>query len=141
MISYVPLSSAISGAASGVGLSAVGGMANKTWGRLGDSPVIGAGTWAGSTCAVSCTGWGERFLTHAVAHDVHARMVHGGASLEEAVRAVVWDELQVRSPGSGGLVAIDKDGNVELCFNTRGMYRGWIDDAGRSSVEIFGRAG
>jgi beta-aspartyl-peptidase (threonine type) len=118
--------------------TSTGGMANKAWGRVGDSPVIGAGTWAGTTCAVSCTGWGERFLTDAVAHDVHARMVHGRASLRESVRSIVLDELQARPPGSGGLVAIDRDGNVELCFNTRGMYRGWIDEAGRSSVEIFG---
>ena len=118
--------------------TSTGGMANKAWGRVGDSPIIGAGTWAGRLCAVSCTGWGERFIRHAVAHDVHARMAHGGASLRTAVEGVIWDELHAAVPRSGGLIAIDHDGNVELCFNTPGMYRGWVGQDGEASVAIYG---
>lgn len=118
--------------------TSTGGMADKTWGRVGDSPIIGAGTWASQHCAVSCTGWGERFIRHAVAHNVHARMAYGGATLHQAVEAVIWDELHTRVPRSGGLIAVDGDGNVELCFNTPGMYRGWIGEDGRASVGIYG---
>ncbi|NNF26291.1 MAG: hypothetical protein HKN73_03590, partial [Gemmatimonadetes bacterium] len=78
--------------------TSTGGMANKTWGRVGDTPIIGAGTYASETCAVSCTGWGERFIERAVAHQVHARMELAGATLEEAVQAVVWEELHTLVP-------------------------------------------
>jgi beta-aspartyl-peptidase (threonine type) len=117
--------------------TSTGGMANKTWGRVGDSPIIGAGTYASRLCAVSCTGWGEFFIRHAVAHDVHARMAHGGVGLTPAVHGVIWDTLEAQVPGAGGLVAIDGDGNVELCFNTPGMYRGWIDGDGAHHVAIY----
>ena len=112
-------------------------MANKTWGRVGDSPIIGAGTYAGSLCAVSCTGWGEYFIRHAVAYDVHARMAYLNASIGEAARAVIWDTLEASVSGSGGLVAIDSEGRVELRFNTPGMYRGWMPEAGEPVVAIF----
>jgi len=118
--------------------TSTGGMANKTWGRVGDSPIIGAGTYAGPCCAVSCTGWGEYFIRNAVAYDVHARMAHGGRTLRDAVHGVIWEELESQVPGSGGLVAIDHHGNVELCFNTPGMYRGWIDEDGRHAIDIYG---
>ena len=117
--------------------TSTGGMANKTWGRVGDSPIIGAGTYAGEQCAVSCTGWGEYFITHAVAYDVHARMEYAGLSLAEAADAVVRGKLEARVPGAGGLIAIDGDGNVEMCFSTEGMYRGWVDESGRRTVAIF----
>jgi beta-aspartyl-peptidase (threonine type) len=117
--------------------TSTGGMANKTWGRVGDSPIIGAGTYASRLCAVSCTGWGEYFIRHAIAHDVHARMAHGGVSLARAVHGVIWDTLEAQVPGAGGLVAIDRDGNVELCFNTPGMYRGWIDSGGAHHVAVY----
>jgi len=113
-------------------------MANKLWGRVGDTPIIGAGTYASNRCAVSCTGWGEYFIRNATAFDVHARMEHADASLAEAVRAAVFDVLGMQVPRSGGLVAIDSEGHVELCFNTPGMYRGWIGANGEPHVDIFG---
>lgn len=118
--------------------TSTGGMANKAWGRVGDTPVIGAGTYASELCAVSCTGWGEYFIRNVVAYDVHARMAYASASLAEAVRWVIWDQLNRQVPGSGGLVAIDADGNVEVGFNTPGMYRGWVNQKGEISVEIYG---
>ena len=117
--------------------TSTGGMANKSWGRVGDSPVIGAGTYAGDKCAVSCTGWGEYFITHSVAYDVHARMEYAGLSLADAADAVVRGKLEARVPGAGGLVAIDRAGKVEMCFTTEGMYRGWVDESGRTTVAIF----
>lgn len=117
--------------------TSTGGMANKTWGRVGDSPVIGAGTYASDLCAVSCTGWGEYFIRLAAAYDVHARMEHGGATLAEAVRGVVFERLHRVVPGSGGMVAIDRAGHVQLEFNTPGMYRGWMRLGGDSHIAIF----
>lgn len=117
--------------------TSTGGMANKSWGRVGDTPIIGAGTYAGDRCAVSCTGWGERFIERAVAHQVHARMELAGATLDEAVHAVVWDELHALIPGSGGLVAIDAGGQIVHSFNTAGMYRGWIGRDGRPHVAVY----
>jgi beta-aspartyl-peptidase (threonine type) len=117
--------------------TSTGGSANKKWGRIGDSPVIAAGTYAGSHCGVSCTGWGEYFIRHAVAHDIQARMAYLGISLREAARQVVMEVLEDQRPGLGGLVAMDREGNVEMSFNTRGMYRGWVDSEGRIEVGIF----
>jgi len=121
--------------------TSTGGMANKTWGRVGDSPIIAAGTYASSLCAVSCTGWGEYFIRHVAAYDVQARMRYGGETLAEATRGVIWDTLDDVVPGSGGLVAIDCEGRVEFAFNTSGMYRGWIDIDGRSDIAIHGGRG
>lgn len=117
--------------------TSTGGMANKKWGRVGDSPVPGAGTWASPRCGVSCTGWGEYFIRNAVAHDVDARMAHGGRTLGEAAREVVLGTLQDQMPGLGGLVALDAAGHVEMVFSTGGMYRGWIDHDGRTEVAIY----
>lgn len=117
--------------------TSTGGSANKKWGRIGDSPIIGAGTYAGSHAAVSCTGWGEYFIRHAVAHDVQARMAYRGISLGEAAHQVVMEKLEADRTGLGGLVAMDRDGNVEMAYNTRGMYRGWVDQDGRPEVGIF----
>lgn len=117
--------------------TSTGGMANKRWGRVGDSPIIGAGTYASDLCAVSCTGWGEHFIRNAAAYDVHARMAHAGATLSDAVRGVVFDTLQAQVPGSGGLIALDSDGNAELSFNTPGMYRGRIGPDGEPRVGIY----
>jgi beta-aspartyl-peptidase (threonine type) len=117
--------------------TSTGGSANKKWGRIGDSPVVGAGTYAGSHCGVSCTGWGEYFIRHAVAHDIQARMAYLGLSLREAAEQVVMERLEEHRKGLGGVVAMDRDGHVEMCFNTRGMYRGWVDEAGRKQVAIF----
>lgn len=104
--------------------TSTGGMMAKRHGRIGDSPVIGAGTWAdNATCAVSCTGHGEFFIRHAVAHSIAARMAFGGESLTAAAHAVVMNEL-VEAGGSGGIIAVDHLGNAAMVFNTKGMFRG-----------------
>ena len=100
-------------------------MTNKRWGRIGDSPVIGAGTYADNAgCAVSATGHGEYFIRHAVAHDICARVRYLGDSLETAAGAVVNDRL-VKAGGAGGVIAVDRNGAVAMPFNTEGMYRGY----------------
>lgn len=111
--------------------TSTGGMTNKRWNRLGDTPVIGAGTYAdNATCAVSCTGHGEYFIRYAVAHDVSARMEYGGASLEDAANQVIMKKL-VEKGGEGGLIAIDKNGNIALPFNSEGMYRAFAKPGAR----------
>ncbi len=120
--------------------TSTGGMANKKWGRVGDSPIIGAGTYAGSHCAVSCTGWGEYFIRNAVAHDIQARMAYLGVSLEEAVRQVVLEKLEAQRKGLGGVVAMDRAGNGRMGFNTLGMYRGWVGEEGRVRVAVYEEA-
>ncbi|AVS84640.1 beta-aspartyl-peptidase, partial [Paracidovorax avenae] len=104
--------------------TSTGGMTNKRPGRVGDSPLIGAGTYADDrTAAVSCTGHGESFIRVAAAHDVCARMAYGGLGLAQAADAVVHGALAAIG-GTGGLIAVDRLGNVCLPFNTEGMYRG-----------------
>lgn len=104
--------------------TSTGGMTNKRVGRIGDSPLIGAGTYADDrTAAVSCTGSGEMFIRVAAAYDVCARMAYGGATLEAATHAVVQQSLPAIG-GSGGLIAVDRHGNLSLAFNSEGMYRG-----------------
>jgi beta-aspartyl-peptidase (threonine type) len=117
--------------------TSTGGMTNKKWGRIGDSPIIGAGTYANSQCAVSGTGWGEFFIRNAVAYDICARMEHGGASLAGAADAVIMGKLEAQEQNTGGVIAMDRDGNIAAPFNTAGMYRGWIDQDGRVTVHIF----
>lgn len=103
--------------------TSTGGMTNKRWGRVGDSPLIGAGTWADDrTCAVSCTGHGEHFMRHVVGYDIACLMEYRGLSLAEACRVVVFDKLAPVG-GEGGLVAVDAAGNIALPFNSDGMYR------------------
>jgi beta-aspartyl-peptidase (threonine type) len=117
--------------------TSTGGMTNKRWGRIGDTPVIGSGTYANNkTCAVSCTGHGEYFLRAVVAYDVSCLMEYKGLSLEEAARIVVNEKL-VESSGEGGLVAVDKEGNVTMPFNSDGMYRGFMRSDGTSFIGIF----
>jgi beta-aspartyl-peptidase (threonine type) len=104
--------------------TSTGGMTNKRVGRIGDSPLIGAGTYADDrTAAVSCTGSGEMFIRVAAAYDICARMAYGGATLEAATHAVVHQSLPAIG-GTGGLIAVDRHGNLSLAFNTEGMYRG-----------------
>jgi beta-aspartyl-peptidase (threonine type) len=104
--------------------TSTGGMTNKRVGRIGDSPLIGAGTYADDrTAAVSCTGSGEMFIRVAAAYDVCARMAYGGATLAAATHAVVQQSLPAIG-GTGGLIALDRHGNLSLAFNTEGMYRG-----------------
>jgi len=117
--------------------TSTGGSANKKWGRIGDSPVIAAGTYAGSHCGVSCTGWGEYFIRHAVAHQIQARMALAGRSLAQAAHEVIMEELENHRPGLGGIVAMDRQGNVQMSYNTQGMYRGWVDENGTVRVGIF----
>jgi beta-aspartyl-peptidase (threonine type) len=117
--------------------TSTGGMTNKRFGRVGDSPLIGAGTWADERCAVSGTGWGEFFIRNAVAHDIAARMAYGGASLAEATDAVILQRLP-ESGGDGGAIAVDRDGNIAMPFSTSGMYRGWVKLDGSRGTAIFG---
>jgi L-asparaginase / beta-aspartyl-peptidase len=125
--------------------TSTGGMTNKRPGRVGDSPVIGAGTYADNrTAAVSCTGTGEMFIRTAAAYDICARMAYAGVSLEEAAREVVMNVLPAIS-GRGGVIAVDAQGNLSLPFNTEGMYRGWarVGEAPVSAIhaeEDSGRA-
>lgn len=114
-----------------------GGMTNKRPGRVGDSPIVGAGLYANdATCAVACTGTGEMFIRAVAAHDVHARMLYAGASLDQAADDVVMRALPAIR-GEGGLVAIDRAGNVAMPFNTAGMYRGWLRQGGTPQTAIF----
>ena len=116
--------------------TSTGGMTYKRFGRVGDSPVIGAGTYADNqSCAVSCTGDGEYFIRSVVAHDIAARMLYGGKSLKEAAAGAV--EKVGKLGGGGGLVAIDHAGNFAMPFNTSGMYRGSIGPEGKPNVQIY----
>jgi beta-aspartyl-peptidase (threonine type) len=112
-------------------------MTNKRPGRVGDSPLVGAGFYANdATCAVSATGTGEMFIRAVAAHDVHARMHYAGVPLEEAANEVVMRSLAAIG-GEGGLIAIDKAGNIAMPFNSAGMYRGWMRQGGTPQTAIF----
>lgn len=116
--------------------TSTGGMVLKKYGRIGDAPIIGAGTWADDRCAVSATGWGEYFIRLNVAHDICARMRYGGDSLAKAADTVVMERVPALG-GNGGVIALDSKGNVRLPFNTSGMYRGYIDAKGKRDVAIY----
>jgi beta-aspartyl-peptidase (threonine type) len=117
--------------------TSTGGMTNKKYGRIGDSPIIGAGTYANNaTCAISCTGHGEFFIRYAVAHDVSALMEYKNMTLEAAGNEVINNKL-VKAEGSGGLISIDKNGNVAMPFNTAGMYRGYMLDDKKATTLIY----
>jgi beta-aspartyl-peptidase (threonine type) len=113
-----------------------GGMTFKKHGRIGDSPIIGAGTYANDSCGVSATGHGEFFIRYAVAHDICARVAYRGITVAEAAEEVVMQVL-VDAGGSGGVVALDADGQPSMVFNSEGMYRGWISAAGEPRVAIY----
>lgn len=118
--------------------TSTGGMTNKRFGRIGDSPIIGAGTYANNrTCAVSCTGHGEYFIRATVAHDISALMEYGKMTVEQAAETVVMDKL-VEMGGSGGIIAIDAKGNIAMPFNTNGMYRGHVNSSGNVTIKIYG---
>lgn len=120
------------------GGTSTGGMTNKRFGRIGDSPVVGAGTYANNaTCAISCTGHGEYFLRAVVAHDVSCLMEYKGLSLQEACNTVIKDKL-VKMGGEGGLIAVDAKGNHDFCFNSAGMYRGMRNSEGKELVAFYG---
>lgn len=116
--------------------TSTGGITNKQFGRIGDSPIIGAGTYANNqTCAVSCTGDGEYFIREDVAHDVSAMMEYRKMALKEAAQAAI-DKVG-KLGGDGGLIAIDRDGNFAMPFNTTGMYRGAVGPDGKIQVAIY----
>ncbi len=117
--------------------TSTGGMTNKKWQRIGDSPIIGAGTYANDlSCAVSCTGHGESFIRAVAAYDVHALMAYKGLSLQQAVHTVVHEKLP-KLDGDGGLIAVDREGGVVLDFNCSGMYRGHVGPDGECHTAIF----
>ncbi len=117
--------------------TSTGGMTNKRWGRIGDSPVIGAGTYADDeTCGVSATGHGEFFIREAAAHSVCARMAFGAASLQDAAHAVIFEQLDPIG-GTGGVIALDAQGALAMPFNTPGMYRAYRFSDGVADVFIW----
>jgi L-asparaginase / beta-aspartyl-peptidase len=116
--------------------TSTGGMSNKKWSRVGDSPIIGAGTFATDNCGVSGTGWGEFYIRAVVAHDICARVEYRGDSLKAAAEEVV-NKIVPAMGGDGGAIALDKDGNIAMPFNTAGMSRGWINPDGTRGTAIF----
>lgn len=118
--------------------TSTGGMTNKKFGRVGDTPIIGSGTYAkNNTCAVSATGHGEYFIRAVVAHDISCLMEYKNLSLKEACEEVVKNKL-VKLEGEGGVIAVDHLGNIELCFNSSGMYRASASSNTEDLVEIYG---
>lgn len=117
--------------------TSTGGMTNKRWGRIGDAPIIGAGTYANNnTCGVSSTGWGEFFIRAMVAHDISALMDYKGLTLQESSKLVIQEKVP-KLGGDGGIIAIDKYGNIVMEFNTAGMYRASMSDKGELTVGIY----
>ncbi len=118
--------------------TSTGGMTNKRFGRIGDSPMIGSGTYANNhTCAVSCTGSGEFFIRGVVAYDVSCLMEYKGLSLKEAAQLVIHDRI-LKIKGDGGLIAVDAQGSITMPFNTEGMYRGLKSSDGSYTIAIYG---
>jgi beta-aspartyl-peptidase (threonine type) len=114
--------------------TSTGGLTNKKWGRVGDSPIIGAGTYANNeSCAVSCTGTGEYFIRHSIAFHVHALMAYKGMSLDDAL---VHLTEKVLEPDIGGLIAVDKKGRISMHTNTPGMARAAADSTGKVEVKL-----
>jgi beta-aspartyl-peptidase (threonine type) len=119
------------------GATSTGGMTNKKYGRIGDSPMIGAGTYANNrTCAISCTGHGEMFIRSVAAYDVSCLMEYKGMSLQEAMDVVVNDKL-LKMNGEGGMIGVDAAGNPAMVFNSAGMYRGTKNSKGVNEVSIY----
>lgn len=116
--------------------TSTGGMTNKRFGRVGDSPLIGAGTWADEHCGVSGTGWGEFFIRNAVAHDIAARVAYRGDSIAAAADHVLL-QVVAGHGGDGGAIALDRHGNIAMPFSTSGMYRAWIGPEGERGTAIF----
>jgi len=116
--------------------TSTGGMTNKRFGRVGDSPIIGAGTYADARCAVSATGWGEFYIRATAARDICARVEFRGDELKKAADEVVLGVIP-KLGGDGGVIALDKDGNIATPFNTDGMFRGWVDRDGKAHVAIY----
>ena len=116
--------------------TSTGGMTNKKWNRIGDAPIIGAGTYANNnSCAVSSTGWGEYFIRGVVAYDIAALMEYKNLSIKKAAKTVI-DKIS-KMGGDGGVIAIDKQGNIAMEMNTSGMYRAHINSKGEIDVKIY----
>ncbi|MFN0082507.1 MAG: isoaspartyl peptidase/L-asparaginase family protein [Ferruginibacter sp.] len=117
--------------------TSTGGMTNKKYGRIGDSPILGAGTYANNTtCAISCTGHGEPFIKAVAAYDVAAHMDYKGMSLHDAMYQVVHTKL-IELEGEGGMIGVDANGNVAMMFNTTGMYRAMKNSKGEKEIAIY----
>lgn len=117
--------------------TSTGGMTNKRYGRIGDSPIIGAGTYAdNNTCAISCTGWGEFYIRLVMAKTISDRMEFAHQTLKEAANEMIMKRLPALG-GDGGLIGVDKDGNIVMSFDTEGMYRGFIKSDGETKVELY----
>jgi beta-aspartyl-peptidase (threonine type) len=117
--------------------TSTGGMTDKRWGRIGDSPIIGAGTYANSGCAVSGTGWGEYYIRTVAAHEICMKVTQMRVPLKRAAAEVINQEIPSMG-GNGGAIALDADGHIAIPFNTDGMYRGWIGADGVPHVAIYG---
>jgi len=116
--------------------TSTGGMTDKRWGRVGDSPIIGAGTYATGGCAVSGTGWGEFYIRAVAAHEICMKVTQMDVPLQRAAAEVINQEIPSMG-GSGGAIALDAQGNIAMPFNTNGMYRGWIGADGVPHVAIY----
>ena len=116
--------------------TSTGGMTNKKWSRIGDSPIIGAGTYATDQCGVSGTGWGEYYIRAVAAHDICARVAYGGVTLAQAAEEVI-NKVIPEMGGDGGAIALDANGTIVMPFNTTGMYRGWVNPDGTRGTAIF----
>lgn len=117
--------------------TSTGGMTNKKYGRVGDAPIIGAGTYANNaTCAISCTGWGEFYIRLVMAKSISDRMELAHQSLKDACNEMIMKQLGELG-GDGGMIAVDKDGNIAMPFNTEGMYRAYITSDGKKEIKIF----
>lgn len=117
--------------------TSTGGMTGKRYGRVGDSPILGAGTYASNeTCGISSTGHGEFFIRYVVAYDIHARMKYAGQSLTTAAESLIQKDLPAVG-GKGGVIGIDKDGNIVMEFNTRGMFRAYVKEGEEPAVLMF----
>ena len=116
--------------------TSTGGTTNKKWGRIGDAPIIGAGTYANNECCgISATGWGEHFIRNVVAYDIAAQIIYNDKNIVEA--SVESLDKVMSTGGDGGVIGLDKSGNVAMEFNTAGMYRAFIDNEGNLTVKIY----
>jgi beta-aspartyl-peptidase (threonine type) len=116
--------------------TSTGGMTNKKYGRVGDAPIIGAGTYANGSCGISATGWGEFFIRLGIARDICALMEYRAMPLQPAADLVIKQKLQ-KLGGDGGIIGLDKFGNIGISFNSEGMYRAYINSAGKPVIEIY----
>lgn len=116
--------------------TSTGGMTNKKYGRVGDAPIIGAGTYANDSCGISATGWGEFFIRLGIARDICALMEYRAMPIQPAADLVIKQKLQ-KLGGDGGIIGLDKFGNIGVSFNSEGMYRAYINSAGKPVVEIY----